>query len=125
MFPRHIEHEADRFGLELTHENHAAAMIFVRDAQKELALEWGTFFLIFRADHPPIRERIEFANNYKPWEHGAPLRYSNVCKSEGLELAILETGVNNQIGDKCIYNPLACHVPSSHPELNPTLWMVG
>jgi STE24 endopeptidase len=82
LVARHVEHEADRFGLELTHENHAAAMIFVRDAQTELAPEWGTFFLIFRADHPSIRERIEFANNYKPWEHGAPLRYSSVCKSE-------------------------------------------
>jgi STE24 endopeptidase len=82
LLARHIELEADRFGLELTHQNHADALIFVRDAQTELAPEWGTFFLIFRADHPSIRERIEFANNYKPWEHGAPLRYSNVCKSE-------------------------------------------
>jgi STE24 endopeptidase len=82
LVARHVEHEADRFGLELTHQNHADALIFVRDAQTELAPEWGTFFLIFRADHPSIRERIEFANNYKPWEHGAPLRYSNVCKSE-------------------------------------------
>jgi len=82
LFARHIEHEADRFGLELTHQNHADALIFVRDAQVDLAPDWGTFFLIFRADHPSIRERIEFANNYRPWEHGAPLRYSNVCKSE-------------------------------------------
>jgi STE24 endopeptidase len=82
LVARHVEHEADRFGLELTHQNHADALIFIRDAQTELAPEWGTFFLIFRADHPSIRERIEFANNYKPWEHGAPLRYSNVCKSE-------------------------------------------
>ena len=28
LFARHIEHEADRFGLELTHQNHAAAMMF-------------------------------------------------------------------------------------------------
>jgi Zn-dependent protease with chaperone function len=82
LVARHVEHEADRFGLELTHQNRADALIFVRDAQTELAPEWGTFFLIFRADHPSIRERIEFANNYKPWEHGAPLRYSDVCKSE-------------------------------------------
>jgi Zn-dependent protease with chaperone function len=82
LVARHVEHEADRFGLELTHQNHADALIFVRDAQTELAPEWGTFFLIFRADHPSIRERIEFANNYKPWEHGARLRYSTVCKSE-------------------------------------------
>jgi len=82
LFSRHIEHEADRFGLELTHQNHAAAMIFVKDAQTELAPDWGTFFLIFQARHPSIRERIEFANSYKPWEQGGPLVYGNVCKSE-------------------------------------------
>jgi Zn-dependent protease with chaperone function len=82
LFARHIELEADRFGLELTHQNHAAAMIFVRDAQTNLAPDWGTFFTIFQATHPSIRERIEFANGYKPWEHGAPLVYGDVCKSE-------------------------------------------
>jgi STE24 endopeptidase len=82
LFSRHFEHEADRFGLELTHQNRAAAMIFVKDAQAELAPDWGTFFLIFQARHPSIRERIEFANSYKPWEQGAQLVYGNVCKSE-------------------------------------------
>jgi STE24 endopeptidase len=82
LFARHIELEADRFGLELTHQNHAAALIFVRDAETSLAPDWGTFFLIFQATHPSIRERIEFANNYKPWEQGAPLVYGDVCKPE-------------------------------------------
>ena len=83
MFSRHIELEADRFGLELTHQNHAAALIFVRDAQSgDVAPDWDTFFLIFQATHPSIRERIEFANTYKPWEQGAPLVYGNVCRSE-------------------------------------------
>jgi STE24 endopeptidase len=82
LFARHIELEADRFGLELTHQNHAAATIFVRDAQTDLAPDWGTFFLIFQATHPSIRVRIEFANGYKPWEQGAPLVYGSVCKSE-------------------------------------------
>jgi len=82
LFSRHVELEADRFGLELTHQNHAAALIFVRDAETSLAPDWGTFFRIFQATHPSIRERIEFANTYKPWEHGVPLVYANVCKSE-------------------------------------------
>jgi STE24 endopeptidase len=82
LFARHIELDADRFGLELTHQNHAAAMIFVRDAQTDLAPDWGTFFLVFEATHPSIRERIEFANTYKPWEQGTPLMYGAVCKSE-------------------------------------------
>ena len=82
LLARHIELEADRFGLELTHQNQAAAMTFVRDAQTSLAPDWGTFFLVFQADHPSIRTRIEFANSYKPWEQGVPLVYGNVCKSE-------------------------------------------
>ncbi len=82
LFARHIEFEADRFGLELTHQNHEAAMIFVRDAQTDLAPDWDTFFLIFRATHPSIAVRIKFANSYKPWEQGAPLVYGSVCKSE-------------------------------------------
>jgi STE24 endopeptidase len=73
LFARHIEFEADRFGFELTHQNHAAAMIFAKDAQTGLAPDWDTFFLITQATHPSIAVRIEFANSYKPWEHGAPL----------------------------------------------------
>jgi STE24 endopeptidase len=82
LFARHIEFEADRFGLELTHQNRPAAMIFAKDAQTGLPPDWDTFFLITQGTHPSIAVRIEFANNYKPWEHGAPLVYSNVCKSE-------------------------------------------
>jgi hypothetical protein len=82
LFARHIELEADRFGLELTHQNHAAAMVCVRDAQSDLAPDWDTFFLIFEATHPSIATRIKFANSYKPWERGVPLVYGNVCKPE-------------------------------------------
>jgi Zn-dependent protease with chaperone function len=73
LFARHIELEADRFGLELTHQNHAASMIFAKDAETGLPPVWDTFFLITQATHPSIAVRIEFANDYKPWEKGAPL----------------------------------------------------
>ena len=83
LFARHIELEADRFGLELTHQNHEAATVFVRDVQSGyVAPEWDTFFLIFQATHPSVAQRIEFANTYKPWERGNPLVYGNVCKPE-------------------------------------------
>ncbi|MGO8720960.1 MAG: M48 family metalloprotease [Acidobacteriaceae bacterium] len=83
LFARHIEHEADRFGLELTHENHAAATIFAKDVQSgRVVPEWDTFFLVTQGTHPSVAERIRFANTYKPWEHGAPLVYGNVCKAE-------------------------------------------
>jgi STE24 endopeptidase len=83
LFARHIELEADRFGLELTHQNHEAAMVFVRDVQSgDVVPEWDTFFLIFQANHPSVAQRIEFANTYKPWEQGKQLVYGNVCKPE-------------------------------------------
>ena len=82
LIARHIEFEGDRFGLELTHQNHAAAMVFVKDVQSGIAPDWDTFFLISQATHPSIAQRIEFANNYRPWEQGTPLVYGNVCKSE-------------------------------------------
>ena len=70
LLARHIEHEADRFGLELTHQNRATAMIFAKDAESGLTPEWDTFFLIFRATHPSVGDRIRFANSYAPWERG-------------------------------------------------------
>jgi Zn-dependent protease with chaperone function len=83
IFARHIEHEADRFGLELTHQNHAVAMMFAGEVQRgDEPPEWDTFLLIFRATHPSDGQRIEFANSYKPWEQGKPLVYGNVCKPE-------------------------------------------
>ena len=37
-FSRHVEHEADRFGLELTHRNHAAATAFVKFVQNGVSV---------------------------------------------------------------------------------------
>ena len=83
LIGRHIEHEADLFGLELTHQNHAAAMVFAGDVKRgDVAPDWDAFFLIFQATHPSVAQRIRFANTYTPWEQGAPLAYSNFCKSE-------------------------------------------
>ena len=83
LIGRHIEHEADRFGLELTHQNRAAAMAFAGDVERgDVAPDWDTFFLISQATHPSVAQRVQFANTYKPWEHGGRLAYGNVCKSE-------------------------------------------
>ncbi|HEX3674430.1 MAG TPA: M48 family metalloprotease [Rhizomicrobium sp.] len=80
-YGRSIEHEADRFGLELTHENRALAQIeaayITRDHDSP---DWDTFFLIFRATHPSDADRIRFANDYHPWEEGKPLVYGDVCR---------------------------------------------
>jgi STE24 endopeptidase len=75
---RHFEHEADRFGLELTHDNHTCATVFVKFVQHDLAyprpsapVQW------FRASHPSIAERIDFCNSYHPWLEGGEGRYSS------------------------------------------------
>jgi len=75
---RRAEHEADRFGLELTRENHAAATAFVKLAALNLEVPRpGPIYTFFRASHPSLAERIEFANRYRPWAMGAPLRYGD------------------------------------------------
>jgi STE24 endopeptidase len=79
LFARHIEHEADRFGLELTHQNHAVAAMFAHEVDSGEVAEWDAFFRVFRATHPSRGERIRFANTYQPWAQGAPLAYDWVC----------------------------------------------
>ena len=82
-FSRHVEHEADRFGLEITQDNYAAAMAFVKLQQENLGNPWpGTVVKILRLSHPPLGERVEFANDYRPWEKGEPLRYGQYFKRE-------------------------------------------
>jgi Zn-dependent protease with chaperone function len=75
---RHLEHEADRFGLELTRSNHAAATAFVKLQQENLGVpQPGMFYTLFRGSHPSLADRIEFANEYHPWATGAPLVYGD------------------------------------------------
>jgi len=75
-FSRWMEHEADRFGLELTQDNRAAALAFVKLQQSNLSHPRpGPLFVWWRGSHPPLGARIDFANAYRPWENGEPLRY--------------------------------------------------
>ncbi|MFQ5766907.1 MAG: M48 family metallopeptidase [Acidobacteriota bacterium] len=75
---RHVEHEADRFGLELTRDNHAAATAFVKLQKENLGNPRpGWLYKLWRSSHPPLGERIDFCNNYRPWENGAPLKYGH------------------------------------------------
>jgi STE24 endopeptidase len=68
-FSRHVEHQADVFGLELTHLNEAMASSFVKFAEDSKAdprpprfIEW------WRYSHPSLGRRIDFVLAYKPWE---------------------------------------------------------
>ena len=75
---RHYEHESDRFGLELTQDNHAAATAFVKLQQENLGNpNPGPLYKMWRSGHPPLGERIEFCNSYRPWESGEALRYDD------------------------------------------------
>jgi STE24 endopeptidase len=66
-FIRNVEHNADLFALDLTHDNDAA-MSVIRKAAK---LYWyvpnpGWFRRNFRTDHPPLDERARFLATYHP-----------------------------------------------------------
>src|SRR5262245_16243108 len=54
-FSRHNEHEADRFGLEITRNNHAAAMAFVKLQQENLAVPRPNVLVkLWQASHPTL-----------------------------------------------------------------------
>jgi STE24 endopeptidase len=64
---RYHERQADRFGLDLTRDNTAAATAFVALQRQNLAVPRpGLLYKIFRASHPPIGEPVDFINGYRP-----------------------------------------------------------
>ena len=82
-YSRHVEHEADRFGLEITQNNHAAATAFVKLQQDNLANPRpGPLYVLWRANHPPLAARIEFCNEYRPWATGQTLRYGMLFRRD-------------------------------------------
>ncbi|HEX7794602.1 MAG TPA: hypothetical protein VF456_09640, partial [Vicinamibacterales bacterium] len=61
----------------------SAGMAFVKLQEDALGNPWpGPLFKLWRADHPPLGERIEFSNDYHPWRDGAPLRYGTRFKKQ-------------------------------------------
>lgn len=84
MVTRHNEHESDRFGLEITRNNRAAATAFIKLQQENLGVPRpGLLYKIWRSGHPPIGERIDFANSYHPWETGGELKYAERFRTPG------------------------------------------
>ena len=72
-FSRHVEHEADKFGLELTHLNEATASSFVKFAEdSKVDPDPPRFIEWWRYSHPAPQRRIDFALSYKPWERRPP-----------------------------------------------------
>jgi Zn-dependent protease with chaperone function len=80
-FSRQLEHNADVYGLEVTHginpdSQEAAAHAF--QVLGELSLSYpypNDFYVFWYSDHPPIRDRVPFAHNYDPWSKGEQPKY--------------------------------------------------
>ncbi len=67
-YSRSQEHEADRFALEITHDNASAGSSFAKMVGTNLSVPRpGLFYKIWRASHPSLGERIDFCNTYHPW----------------------------------------------------------
>lgn len=73
---RTMEHQADVFAIELTRDPASVARAFATLQHENLSVphpNW--FYRTWRATHPSIGERIEFANGYRPWATGEKGRY--------------------------------------------------
>jgi Zn-dependent protease with chaperone function len=82
-FSRHLEHEADRFALEITRDNHADATASVKLQIQNLSVPRpGLMYTLWRASHPPVGERIDFANTYMPWLEGERLKYEHWFRAQ-------------------------------------------
>ena len=75
-FSRYVEHQADIYGLEVTHglvadPQQNAAQAFQILGEIDLDDPDPSFFIkVWLYDHPPLNERIQFVLHYDPWAQG-------------------------------------------------------
>jgi len=75
-YSRHLEHQADQYGLEVVHgvfpdSGQVAARSFQKLGEEWLEYPYASKAAVFWAwSHPPIGDRIEFSLNYDPWGNG-------------------------------------------------------
>jgi STE24 endopeptidase len=80
-FSRTLEHNADIYGLEVTHginanSQEAAAHAFQVLGELSLSYPYPSKLVTFwYADHPPIPDRVPFAHSYDPWSKGEQPKY--------------------------------------------------
>jgi Zn-dependent protease with chaperone function len=78
---RVLEHNADVYGLEVTHginanSQEAAAHAFQVLGELSLDYPYPNRYLVFWYwDHPTIADRVRFAHQYDPWDNGQQPRY--------------------------------------------------
>lgn len=77
----YIERQADAFAIELTRDNTAAISSFKKLSENGIVIPDPDYiYKMWKYDHPPVEERIEFFKNYRPWEQGEELRYEEYIK---------------------------------------------
>jgi STE24 endopeptidase len=75
-YSRHLEHQADQYGLEVIHgivanPNQTAAQTFQALGENSLDYPYPSRLLIFWIyDHPAIPDRLQYVLSYRPWEEG-------------------------------------------------------
>jgi STE24 endopeptidase len=70
-YSRKIEMDADKFAIELTHDNLTNAKLEARFMETNLSMDdVNPIYKFWIYDHPTPKERIEMSNDYKPWESG-------------------------------------------------------
>jgi Zn-dependent protease with chaperone function len=80
-FSRQLEHNADVYGLEVTHginpnSQEAGAHAFQILGELSLSYPYPSPFVVFwYYDHPPIPDRVKFAHQYDPWSKGEQPKY--------------------------------------------------
>ena len=80
---RAMEHQADRFGLEITQDNRAAALAFVKLQRENLGNPRPGLLYRLRSSHPSLGDRIDFCNTYRPWAEGKPREYGSRLDEAG------------------------------------------
>lgn len=80
-FSRMLEHNADIYGLEVTHglnQNSQEVAAHAFQVLGEVSLDYpypSNFVVFWYYDHPSIQERVRFAHNYDPWSKGEQPKY--------------------------------------------------
>jgi len=78
---RHFEHQADQYGLEVTHgltpdSGQVAAQGFQVLGEVDLSdPEPNKVDVFLFYSHPPIPDRVQFALHYHPWDEGKPAEF--------------------------------------------------
>jgi Zn-dependent protease with chaperone function len=75
-YSRRVEHEADVFAMEMTRDGDAGARAFLKLAsQNRSNPEPPPIVMFWEYTHPPLMDRIRFAQSYRPWAEGRPNQF--------------------------------------------------